>query len=45
VVVKVLFKPDAMEAVRRQKEDLPYDSESPLFSFGYGLTYQDASLE
>jgi beta-glucosidase len=37
--------PSSMEAVRRQKEDLPYDSESPLFSFGYGLTYQDASLE
>jgi beta-glucosidase len=37
--------PSSMEAVRRQKEDLPYDSENPLFSFGYGLTYQDASLE
>ena len=28
------------EAVRRQKEDLPYDSENPLFPFGYGLTYR-----
>ncbi len=31
--------PSSMAAVRRQKEDLPYDSENPLFSFGYGLTY------
>ncbi len=31
--------PSSMEAVRRQKEDLPYDSENPLFPFGYGLTY------
>jgi beta-glucosidase len=37
--------PSSMEAVRRQKEDLPYDSENPLFSFGYGLTYQDAFSE
>jgi beta-glucosidase len=32
--------PSSMEAVRQQKEDLPYDSEAPLFPFGYGLTYQ-----
>lgn len=31
--------PSSMEAVRKQKEDLPYDSEKPLFPFGYGLTY------
>lgn len=31
--------PSSMEAVRRQKEDVPYDSENPLFPFGYGLTY------
>ena len=31
--------PSSMEAVRRQKEDVPHDSESPLFPFGYGLTY------
>ena len=31
--------PSSMEAVRKQKEDLPYDSENPLFSFGYGLSY------
>lgn len=31
--------PSSMEAVRRQKEDAPYDSENPLFPFGHGLTY------
>jgi beta-glucosidase len=29
----------SMEAVRKQKPDVPYDSESPLFPFGHGLTY------
>jgi beta-glucosidase len=31
--------PSSMEAVYKQKEDLPYDSENPLFPFGHGLTY------
>ena len=31
--------PSSMEAVISQKEDLPYDSESPLYPFGFGLTY------
>jgi len=31
--------PASMEAVRRQKEDVPYDSENPLFPFGHGLIY------
>jgi beta-glucosidase len=31
--------PSSMQAVRRQKEDVPYDSEDPLFPFGHGLTY------
>jgi beta-glucosidase len=31
--------PSSMEAVRQQKEDLPYDSQDPLFPFGHGLTY------
>jgi beta-glucosidase len=31
--------PASMEAVRNQKEDVPCDSENPLFPFGHGLTY------
>ena len=31
--------PASMEAVRQQKEDVPYDSENPLFPFGHGLCY------
>ncbi|HET9910284.1 MAG TPA: glycoside hydrolase family 3 N-terminal domain-containing protein [Anaerolineales bacterium] len=31
--------PSSMEAVRKQKEDLPHDSENPLFPFGHGLGY------
>jgi beta-glucosidase len=34
--------PSSMEAVRRQKADVPYDSEDPLYAFGYGLTYDSA---
>jgi beta-glucosidase len=30
--------PSSMEAVRKQREDVPYDSENPLFPFGHGLT-------
>lgn len=29
----------SMEAVRNQKEDLPYDSKNPLYPFGFGLSY------
>jgi len=32
--------PSSVEAVQRQKEDVPYDSENPLFPFGHGLTYK-----
>jgi len=31
--------PSSMEAVRNQKADLPYDSENPLYPFGFGLSY------
>ncbi len=31
--------PSSMEAVRRQKADVPYDSENPLYPFGFGLSY------
>lgn len=33
--------PSSMEAVRNQKEDLPYDSESPLYAYGFGLRYEN----
>ena len=33
--------PSSMEAVRAQLEDLPYDSEDPLFPFGFGLSYPE----
>jgi len=32
--------PSSMEAVRRQKPDLPHDSENPLYPFGFGLAYR-----
>jgi len=32
--------PSSMDAVRNQKEDVPYDSEKPLFPFGFGLRYR-----
>ena len=32
--------PSSMEAVRAQKEDVPYDSKDPLFEFGHGLSYE-----
>ena len=31
--------PSSVEAVKRQKSDLPHDSQSPLFPFGLGLHY------
>jgi len=31
--------PSSMDAVRNQKEDMPYDSKDPLYKFGYGLSY------
>jgi beta-glucosidase len=33
--------PSSMEAVREQKEDMPYDSDNPLYAFGFGLHYQE----
>ncbi|HLF63560.1 MAG TPA: glycoside hydrolase family 3 N-terminal domain-containing protein [Saprospiraceae bacterium] len=32
--------PSSMDAVRNQKADVPYDSEKPLYEFGYGLRYR-----
>ncbi|MGH7492875.1 MAG: glycoside hydrolase family 3 N-terminal domain-containing protein [bacterium] len=31
--------PRSPEAVERQKEDVPHDSEDPLFPYGFGLSY------
>ena len=31
--------PRSMEAVRKQKCDVPFDSENPLYEFGFGLQY------
>jgi beta-glucosidase len=33
--------PSSMEAVMQQKEDLPGDSENPLYKNGFGLSYQN----
>ena len=30
--------PSSMEAVQNQKADMPYDSENPLYAFGFGLS-------
>ncbi|CAD5270884.1 MULTISPECIES: glycoside hydrolase family 3 protein [unclassified Imperialibacter] len=32
--------PSSMEAVRNQMEDVPYDSKDPLYTFGFGLSYE-----
>ncbi len=31
--------PSSQEAVEKQLEDVPYDSENPLYPFGHGLSY------
>ncbi len=31
--------PSSMEAVSKQRSDVPFDSENPLFPYGYGLHY------
>ena len=31
--------PSSQEAVEKQMEDVPYDSENPLYPFGYGLSF------
>ena len=32
--------PSSMEEVKAQAEDTPYDTKSPLYKFGYGLSYE-----
>lgn len=34
--------PSSMDAVRASREDMPFDTESPTFRFGHGLSYPDA---
>ena len=34
--------PISMEAVQKSSEDVPFDTECPLFNFGYGLSYSSA---
>ena len=34
--------PSSMEAVANQQTDVPYDSENPLYEFGFGLRYGEA---
>jgi beta-glucosidase len=36
--------PSTWEAVQKQLEDVPYDSENPLYPFGHGLLYNEISL-
>ena len=31
--------PSSVQAVEEQKEDVPYDSQDPLYTFGFGLNY------
>ncbi|MEA3327445.1 MAG: glycoside hydrolase family 3 C-terminal domain-containing protein [Chloroflexota bacterium] len=31
--------PSSMEAIRKQRSDVPGDSEDPLYPFGFGLSY------
>jgi beta-glucosidase len=31
--------PSSMDAVRKQRSDVPFDSENPLFAYGFGLRY------
>ncbi len=33
--------PSSEEAVAKQLEDVPHDSENPLYHYGFGLTYKD----
>ncbi|MCL2254299.1 MAG: glycoside hydrolase family 3 C-terminal domain-containing protein [Lachnospiraceae bacterium] len=33
--------PRSMEAVRKQKSDVPFDSEDPLYEYGFGLSYSN----
>jgi beta-glucosidase len=32
--------PSSWQSVLNQKEDVPFDSENPLFRFGHGLRFE-----
>ncbi|PVH98822.1 glycoside hydrolase family 3 protein [Periconia macrospinosa] len=34
--------PSSMEAVEKSREDVPFDTENPVFRFGYGLRYEES---
>ena len=37
---KLAFEiPSSMDAVKKQLEDVPFDSENPMFKFNHGLSY------
>lgn len=36
--------PSSMEEVKAQAEDVPYDTKTPLYKFGFGLTYERAAV-
>lgn len=36
--------PSSWEAVEAQFEDVPYDSEDPLYEFGHGLSYKEQNI-
>jgi hypothetical protein len=33
--------PSSMKAVQESREDVPFDTERPLYKFGWGLSYED----
>lgn len=37
--------PSSMQAVAEQNEDVPYDSDAPLYPFGFGLRYGGSSAD
>jgi beta-glucosidase len=36
--------PSSMDEVKAQAEDTPYDTKTPLYKFGFGLTYERAAV-
>jgi hypothetical protein len=37
--------PRSMAAVEASKEDVPFDTENPVFKFGHGLSYEEACVQ